>query len=76
AIVGDVNWVAKNPKLPFKVNAKIRYRKPAVRAIIKSKKGGKYRIEFKELQKAVTPGQSAVFYSNKGEILGGGIIAG
>ncbi|HDZ85083.1 MAG TPA: tRNA 2-thiouridine(34) synthase MnmA [Candidatus Moranbacteria bacterium] len=86
--VENVNWVVKNParnaaqsvaggtKFPLKTNMKIRYRKPAVRAIIKSKKGNKYRIEFKELQKAVTPGQSAVFYSNKGEILGGGIIAG
>ena len=33
-----------------------------------------YIVKFKEPQKAVTSGQSAVFYSDQGEVLGGGII--
>jgi len=73
------NWVAGEPESPLETNVKIRYRHPAVRAIIKSHnvKGGTrntYEVEFLEPQKAVTPGQSAVFYSDKGEVLGGGTI--
>lgn len=74
-IVGDVNWVIKKPGLPFKVNIKIRYRKPSVRAIIKKLlKHKTYRVEFMQKQRAITLGQSAVFYSNNGEVLGGGTI--
>lgn len=41
---------------------------------VKSRKNNVYMIEFNQPQKAVTPGQSAVFYSDKNEVLGGGII--
>lgn len=68
------NWIASEPKLPLEINVKIRYRHPVVRATIKKKKGKIYEVEFKQLQKAVTPGQSAVFYTDKKEVLGGGVI--
>ena len=68
------NWIAEQPKLPMKINIKIRYRHPLVRGIIKSVTDKKYKVEFLEKQKAVTPGQSAVFYSDENEVLGGGII--
>jgi tRNA-specific 2-thiouridylase len=73
------NWIAEQPKLPFEVNVKIRYRHPLVRAIIKkritkAKNKTLYEVEFKEVQKAITPGQSAVFYADDNEVLGGGII--
>lgn len=79
-LVSDAAWIAGEMKLPAEVEVKIRYRKPAVRAIITKDKSSEskqevYLVEFKTPQKAVTPGQSAVFYSKKGEVLGGGIIS-
>ena len=74
------NWVIKEPKLPAKIKVKIRYRSHEIDCILKrkkvtnSKKQGIIEVEFLKPQKAVTPGQSAVFYGNKGEILGGGTI--
>lgn len=76
------HWIADEPKLPLETNVKIRYRHQLVRCIIKNVKTLKrynvitpiYEIEFLEKQKAVTPGQSAVFYADDKEVLGGGII--
>ncbi|HBP01303.1 MAG TPA: tRNA 2-thiouridine(34) synthase MnmA, partial [Candidatus Moranbacteria bacterium] len=73
-LVEKMNWIADEPKLPFETNVKIRYRHPLVRVIIRKKmegkKGDMYEVEFLEPQKAVTPGQSAVFYSDEKEVLG------
>lgn len=80
--IGQVSWVSKKPKMPVRVLSRIRYRNPRVNAIIKSTNNEqpttnnkRYIIEFEKPQRAVTPGQSAVFYSKKGEVLGGGIIS-
>jgi tRNA-uridine 2-sulfurtransferase len=79
--VEKVNWIASEPKLPAKIYVKNRYRKPAVSAIISLVRGrqstvhGKsYQVVFDESQRAISPGQSAVFYTKKGELLGGGKI--
>ncbi|MFA6382970.1 MAG: tRNA 2-thiouridine(34) synthase MnmA [Parcubacteria group bacterium] len=72
--VKKVNWIISEPKLPVKVWVKNRYRHPAVSAIIKPRKGEIYPVEFAEPQRAISPGQSAVFYNSKGELLGGGRI--
>lgn len=72
--VERVNWIGHEPKLPAKVLVKNRYRHPAVSAIIKAGKGRKYVVEFVDPQRAISPGQSAVFYTKKGEMLGGGRI--
>ncbi len=72
--VKDVNWVSgKSPKLPFKIDVKIRYRTASVPAIISKILNTKYKILFSLPQRAVTPGQSAVFYKGD-ELSGGGII--
>ncbi len=69
-VVKNVNWISgKKPKLPLKATVKIRYRHNAVPSTIYPA----YKIVFNKLQRAVTPGQSAVFYRGQ-EIVGGGII--
>ena len=86
-VAEKVNWVSgKGSQLPLKIKAKIRYLHPARSAKIVSKVGKRsYLIEFSRAQRAITPGQSVVFYSpaqiskkfvaGKGEeLLGGGII--
>jgi len=74
-IAKNVNWIlGVEPKLPLKVKAKIRYRhKPVLAKITKSKESNTYNLIFNKPQRAVTPGQSVVFYSGD-EVLGGGII--
>ena len=63
------------PRLPFSVLARIRYRNSLVCAIIeKSKNQRNYYGRFAVPQRAVSPGQSMVFYTKNGEILGGGFI--
>ncbi|NTW27340.1 MAG: tRNA 2-thiouridine(34) synthase MnmA [Candidatus Moranbacteria bacterium] len=73
------NWIADEPKLPLEVNVKIRYRHQLVRGIIRQHAAGIQKktileVEFLEKQKAITPGQSAVFYADDNEVLGGGTI--
>lgn len=79
ARIENVNWIAEPPK-SRKILARTRYRNPLVYATIakykveSSKYKAKYKLTFDEPQRAVTPGQSIVFYSDKGEVIGGGII--
>ncbi|MCX6761821.1 MAG: tRNA 2-thiouridine(34) synthase MnmA [Candidatus Moranbacteria bacterium] len=62
-------------KLPLAVSARTRYHNPLFRAIIKKSKSEKTcQLEFAQPQKAVSPGQSVVFYGKNEEILGGGVI--
>ena len=80
-IVKNVNWISdKVPKFPLKIRAKIRYgHKLASAAIYKIQDTclpagrARYKIQFKRPQRAITPGQSVVFYKGN-ELLGGGII--
>jgi len=74
-ICKNANWIlGKEPKLPLKTKAKIRYRHQSTLAIITEKlKTKSYKLIFKKSQRAITPGQSVVFYKDN-EVLGGGII--
>ena len=56
------------------VYARVRYRQPLAKARLE-KEGKDFKIVFDDPVKFVAPGQSAVFYSKKGELLGGGVIA-
>lgn len=76
-----VNWLSgKEPKKAFRCEAIIRYGHPAVKCRVtpvRTKKGGQtsnYIVEFNKSQRAVTPGQSVVFYDQE-RVLGGGLIA-
>jgi len=70
----NVNWLsAAAPKLPLKCEAVIRYRHKPIECVVDKINKKKYQVKFKKPQRAVTPGQSVVFYKG-GEVLGGGII--
>ena len=72
--IEKVNWVGEVPKLPLNCQIKIRYRSKSVPALItKNKKNKTLLIKFKKPVRALTTGQSAVFYRGQ-EVLGGGII--
>jgi len=63
----------KNPDRPYRVTAKIRLRSKPAQATVYPYKKDKIKVLFEKKQKAVTPGQSVVFYDGD-IILGGGII--
>ena len=75
-ILNNIYWISSEvEKKAFKNNklkVKIRYRHKAVPCIIK-KDEKVLQVVFEIPQRAVTPGQSAVFYIGK-EVLGGGVI--
>jgi len=74
-VAKNVNWISgRAPKLPLKVQAKIRYRhQPASTTLTYNLKPKTYHLKFNKPQRAITPGQSVVFYKGE-ELLGGGII--
>lgn len=72
--VSGLNWILLPEKEKgFKAQVKIRYRHEEAEAYIYELGEGKARVEFSSPQKAVTPGQAAVFYQD-GIVLGGGWI--
>lgn len=73
--VGGVSWVSgAPPPLPARLMVKIRYRhQPAVAEL--SRAGDLYLVRFAEAQRAITPGQFAVFYDHEA-LIGGGEIVG
>jgi len=80
-IAKKINWISgKKPELPIKIKSKIRYRHKLATATIKQFSRGKIKVVFEKPQRAITPGQSVVFYLPRRqagageELLGGGII--
>ena len=73
-VAKKLHYVAGSaPKNRTEIQVKIRYRAPAVPALLFPPEEGRAKVMFAEGQKAVTPGQSAVFYTGE-EVIGGGII--
>jgi len=72
--VEDVNWVScAKPEAPMRANVKIRHKHEPSPAIVEALGATRARITFDQPQRAVTPGQAAVFY-NEAAVLGGGWI--
>jgi len=74
--VKNINWISgQAPKFPVKVSARIRYRQPLQKAKLFKVHDSRFmiRVVFDDPQRAVTPGQSIVFYDGE-TMLGGGII--
>ncbi|MFW6279100.1 MAG: tRNA 2-thiouridine(34) synthase MnmA [Bacillota bacterium] len=73
-IADNLNWIAfEECEDEFEVECKIRYNSPAVPATVFSFGQDQIKVEFDQKQRAVTPGQSVVFYDND-LVLGGGLI--
>ncbi|MFV1982764.1 MAG: tRNA 2-thiouridine(34) synthase MnmA [Thiohalomonadales bacterium] len=72
--IDTIHWIAEQPdSFPYKCTAKTRYRQDDAACEIQQLTPEHYRVKFDQLQWAVTPGQSVVFYQGN-ECLGGAII--
>lgn len=73
-ISGPIHWInpTNNAGATFKCKAKIRYRQPDQACTVKIS-DNECKIIFEEKQRAISPGQSVVFYDNE-TCLGGAII--
>ncbi len=72
-LIKTLNWVSgQTPKFPLKCQIRMRHRQSLVNCILNNK-GRDILINFNKPERAVTPGQFAVFYKN-GECLGGGAV--
>ena len=71
----DMHWITEQaPELPFKCKAKTRYRQSDQDCtILMCNDHNEYVIVFDEQQRAITPGQSVVFYLDD-QCLGGAVI--
>jgi tRNA-specific 2-thiouridylase len=72
-ICSQLTWTHLPPTLPATLTAKTRYRQPDQACSLSALENGQFIATFNLPQRAITPGQSIVFY--EGDIcLGGGII--
>ncbi|MBU2277563.1 MAG: tRNA 2-thiouridine(34) synthase MnmA, partial [Gammaproteobacteria bacterium] len=73
-VADQLHWVdRKGPSAPLRCTVKTRYRQHDIDCTLTPNTDGTVNVVFDQPQKAVTPGQSAVFYLNE-VCLGGGII--
>jgi tRNA-specific 2-thiouridylase len=70
-----INWIAHDPggEAPLKCEVKIRYMHKPSPATLKLLTDGTVHVIFANRQRAITPGQSVVFYDSD-VVLGGGVI--
>lgn len=71
---GTLDWVDNRTlQAPFRCSAKTRYRQPDQACLVEPLNEARCRVRFDLPQRAVTPGQSVVFYRDD-YCLGGGVI--
>ena len=73
AWISQLTWIEDAPSLNTQYGVKTRYRQPDQTAVITKIDDDKAFVQFKEPQRAVTPGQSLVIYAAD-RCIGGGII--
>ena len=73
-ICKNLDWINGEPNMPFSCTAKVRYRQADQSCHVEKLDNGDLRVRFDKPQRAITPGQSIVFYIED-RCLGGGIIA-
>jgi len=72
--VRNVNWISwSKPPARFEARVKIRYRHEPAEAVVEPVEEKGAVVRFCAPQRAITPGQAAVFYSGE-QVLGGGWI--
>ena len=74
--VTELHWIGSFPDMAgsgFRCKAKVRYRQPDQDCRLVDLSNGRIRVEFTTPQRAVAPGQYAVFYAGD-RCLGGGVI--
>ncbi len=70
-VAREVNWIPwERPPGRMRVRVKIRNKHAAAAAVLEPLAGGRAEVRFEDPQRAVTPGQAAVFYD--GEMVAGG----
>lgn len=75
ARVEQVNWVSlAPPERAVHATVKIRYLHPGAEAEVQPEADGSVTVRFASPQRALTPGQSAVFYDGD-RVLGGGLVS-
>ncbi|GAB4338718.1 MAG: tRNA 2-thiouridine(34) synthase MnmA [Candidatus Abyssubacteria bacterium] len=73
-IAEDVNWISVRKLTdPLRVKARIRYKHEESPATLTPHESGTVLVKFDTPQRAITPGQSVVFYDGDA-VVGGGII--
>lgn len=74
--VREVSFLSgRTPSAPLRITAKLRYNQKPASATLWPEDGGAAVVEFDAPQRAVSPGQAAVFYADD-YLLGGGTICG